>query len=234
MTDPATTLPETARTDADDPARARTERQLQVLGELVELGMEMARAVAAERKEPGADLNVLTRAHARMARAVRLTVMLQAKLGKDLQWADSMADIQARSAATAAAAATDARRRDPTYVHKARVENIVERVAREACGEDEEKLDRLMTEACERLDDEDLYGKVLTRPIGELVALICRDLNLGPDWTRLAEEAWAREEIESGAAGSPFLKTTPERVLPREQRGRWPEGPEGAFRRDTG
>jgi hypothetical protein len=43
-----------------------------------------------------------------------------------------------------------------------------------------------------------------SRLIGELVASICRDLGLSPDWPRLAEEAWAKKGIESGVAGSPF------------------------------
>jgi hypothetical protein len=69
-----------------------------------------------------------------------------------------------------------------------------------------------MTEVCERLDDDDIYGDVIARPVGELVALICRDLGLEPDWARLAEEAWAREEIERGDARSPFANLHREAV----------------------
>jgi len=46
---------------------------------------------------------------------------------------------------------------------------------------------------------------VLTRPVGELIALICRDLGLSPDWSLLAEEAWAQAEIAGGEAQSPFV-----------------------------
>ncbi|MDB5459102.1 MAG: hypothetical protein JWO72_843, partial [Caulobacteraceae bacterium] len=54
------------------------------------------------------------------------------------------------------------------------------------------------------LDDEDLYGDVLARPFSEVVADICRDLGLDPDWSRLAQEPWARAEIDSGQAGGPL------------------------------
>ena len=45
---------------------------------------------------------------------------------------------------------------------------------------------------------------MLSRPISELIALICQDLGLAPDWPQLAEEAWAKAEIASGAAGAPL------------------------------
>jgi hypothetical protein len=85
------------------------------------------------------------------------------------------------------------RRRDPAYHHKARVEAIVGRVARAQFG-DGDDLDRIVAETAERLDDDDIYGDVLTRPVGELVALICRDLGLEPDWAQLGQEAWAQAE----------------------------------------
>jgi len=189
---------------ADERFRVRIERQLRVLDELADIGLEVARAVERQAKttSPETDVTAVATAYAKAARALRLTIMLQSKLAKELQGLDVRAEIKARTAA----AIDRARRADPEYVHKARVENIVERVALEACDDDGSALDRLMIEAGERLDDEDLYGKVLDRPVGELVALICRDLGLAPDWARLAEEAWARAEIESGVEGSPFAE----------------------------
>jgi hypothetical protein len=59
-------------------------------------------------------------------------------------------------------------------------------------------------EASERLDRDDVYGDLLARPVSELVALICRDLGLDPDWPVLADEAWAREEMADGAPGWPL------------------------------
>jgi hypothetical protein len=70
--------------------------------------------------------------------------------------------------------------------------------------DDEETLEILMTEACERLDDEDLYGDLLQHPISEIVARLCQDLGLDPDWAELAKELWAVREIESGEVGWPL------------------------------
>ncbi|MDE2292759.1 MAG: hypothetical protein KGL53_11815, partial [Elusimicrobia bacterium] len=60
-------------------------------------------------------------------------------------------------------------------------------------------------EVRERLDNDDIYGLVAARPVGELVAMICQDLGLEPNWEHLAAEAWAQAEIESRAKGSPFV-----------------------------
>jgi hypothetical protein len=84
---------------------------------------------------------------------------------------------------------------------------IVERVATSQ-HEDTDKVERLVQEAAERLDQDDIY-KMLDRPVSEVVALICKDLGLDPDWPRLAQEAWAREEMASGAAGWPLAGLEP-------------------------
>jgi hypothetical protein len=208
----------------EDWAGALAMRQLRMLGELAEQGLEIGRAIERQARAAapgdGADLSALAMAHARAARAVRMSILLQSRLIADLQAAEE------RAARGAAALASAQARRDPEYVHRARVEGIVERVAKAACGDDEDEIDRLVTEASERLDDEDIYGEVLDRPIGELVALICRDLGLEPDWSSLAEEAWAKVEIESGAEGSPF-KGPSRRTRPPPQAGEaaLPSGP---------
>jgi hypothetical protein len=174
-------------------ARPLLERQLSLLGELAEIGLDVARELGRQAKaqpDPAA-LQHIAMAYSRVSRAVRLTLLLQSKLAKDLEEA-------------ADAEAEDAELFEPGYRHKFRVERVVERLIK-AEHDDEDKIDRLAIEAGERLDDEDLYGDVLDKPIGELVALICKDLGLHPDWSRLAEEAWAQAEIASGAEGSPFL-----------------------------
>jgi hypothetical protein len=189
---------------AESRARARAERQLELLGELAEIGLEVARAVERRAKDPAPDqdLNLTAMAYARVARAVRLTVMLQSGLMEQLRRIDDRADIRDRFALAA-----DPRLGDPDYAHKARVERIVERIA-QAQHEDERVVDRLVVEAHERLDDEDLYGLVRDRPVGELVALICRDLGLSPDWSRLAEEAWAQSQSPppKAAGGGPLAE----------------------------
>jgi hypothetical protein len=170
-----------------------------------------AGAEAPEAPPPALDAAALS--FSRVARAMHTTALLQLRLIGELERA--RAREEARFDAEAEAA-DEEMKQDPAWEHKGRVEGIVARVARARLGDDEEALDRLMTEASERLDDDDIYGDVQARPVGELVALICRDLGLDPDWPTLAEEAWAKEEIESGVEGSPLAH------LPREAAGGGP------------
>lgn len=192
--DPATDAnPYPADRDADW-ARPVYERQIAMLGALAEAGLQMALLVRDEAKgaaqgdgpEVAATLEGLARAFGRASRAVRLTLLLQEQLVKQLKAHDHH---------QAYLATESARRR------KASVQNIVERIA---ADEDGVEIENLVAEACERLDQEDLYGDVLEKPLSELVAMICQDLGLSPDWPRLAEEAWAREEIKSGQVGWPL------------------------------
>lgn len=186
-------------------ARAVLQHQVDILGELAEIGLDIARAAGrkaaqcGETPSPdGADNTAM--AYARVARAVRLTLMLQAKLVTDIRRLDAAEDGRIAEIQDAEA------RSEPEYRHKVRVERIVERVALAAHGDDEDKVDALMREAGERLDDDDIYRDILTRPVGELVASLCRDLNLDPDWAKLAQEAWAQDE-ESDPR-SPFWPDT--------------------------
>lgn len=222
--------------------------ELRLLDELAGYGCDIARAIAqrvqaADPAQPVAELQAAGMAYARVARAVRLTLMLKAKL----------ADKPAPAGAEAKAGTDEAgRRNDPEHMRKFRVERIIERVARARHPGDEDAVDRLMTEAGDRLDDDDLYGGVLERPISELLALICGDLGLPLDWSRLAEEAWARQEIAAGQPGWPLAdraahpspRTAGEDAMaddpaaatnPRRTAGGVPPPlAEGASRRDTG
>ena len=57
----------------------------------------------------------------------------------------------------------------------------------------------------ERLDDGDEEeADFADRPIGELVARICKDLGITPDWSLLEDEDWAIEEARTRPPGSPF------------------------------
>jgi hypothetical protein len=194
--------------DHDDPAawaQAALRRQVERLDALAELGLDMARAIAAEKPDAAVT------AFARVAKVVRLCGLLQARLIKDMEDACRRAKLLApEREAKARIAAIQA---DPAHDHKARVERIVERQVRARHNGDEEEIERLMLEACDRLDDDDIYRDVMTRPVGELVGLICKDLGVEPDWERLSQEAWAQEEI--GVEGSPFYGMHQTRPPPR-------------------
>jgi hypothetical protein len=196
-------------TMAETDASPLIERQLALLGELAEIGLEVAREIGRQAKagpDPAA-LQHIAMAYNRVSRAVRLTLMLQTEC---LKQGDQAAQAQAE----------DAELFEPLYRHKFRVERIVERLVK-AEHDDENTVDRLCVEAGERLDDEDLYGDVLDKPISELVARICQDLGLHPDWAALSQEPWVKAEIESGvfhlprepAGGGPLAARSEERVV---------------------
>jgi hypothetical protein len=179
----------------DGCAAPSAERRLRMLDRLAEAGLEITLAIERRVKDappnqPLAELNAAAMAYARAARAVRLAVLLQAQLtqgGEDPEEAARQAGAEHRKAQVR------------------RTVRIVERVAREHCRKKPETAALYAYEARDRLDDDDIYGLVATRPVGELVAMICRDFGLEPNWDALAEEAWAQAEIASGAEGSPFL-----------------------------
>jgi len=177
-------------------ARALMEQQIDMLTRLAEIGITRA----AEPVEPPerADL-----AYSRIARAVRLTLALQSRLIKDLVALEqgSPPKAEAKPAAVAKREPDPAELRDE---RAGRIDRIVRRII-EDTERFKEDVQRLSREAWERLEDEDVYGDLLSRPMGEIVALICEDLGLKPDWDRLAKEAWAVEEIRTAPAGSPFV-----------------------------
>ncbi len=78
---------------------------------------------------------------------------------------------------------------------------IVKRVAESDGCLDGFQMSWAAREARERLEHDDIYGEVMSRPVSDLVACICADLGLNPHWAHLAQEAWARDEIDSGEVG---------------------------------
>jgi hypothetical protein len=188
---------------AQDWARALLERQLWILGQLAEGGLEFARAI--ERQATSGEAGkegvpaAAAMAYARVARAVRLTILLQSKLIADLQTLESKAANDAYTAHCRRALDQPRLERE----QKARIGRIVGRVAW-AEGREHAEIQRMARHAAEMLDHDDHFGDILTRPVSEIIALICRDLGLEPDWPKLAEEAWAQAEIKSGAAGEPL------------------------------
>ncbi len=203
----------------NDWARPMLERQLAMLGRLAEDGMDIAHAIKTlitERPPSGADGDEvppladpirLSIAYARVARAVRLTLLLQSKLIADLRAIDNTAQVAAARARSLA----DIKRPGLEDERKSRIERIVGRVALME-GEDVETARDRMRETGERLDHDEIYGDVLSQPVSVLVARICHDLGLQPDWPSLAQDAWVREEMQSGAVGPPLAGLMAERL----------------------
>jgi hypothetical protein len=158
-----------------EPANLLLERQLVLLERLAEAGLQVALDIQAQCAEAGAADSAM--AFARVARAVRQTVLLQSRLQQD----------GSDRRATTVRAETTAR--------KARVERIVSRVIDDEIQDTDEAIDVLL-DARERLEGDDIYGDVMTLALPDLIARICKDLGLQPDWEVLSQEAWAKEEKE--------------------------------------
>ncbi|MGZ3369213.1 MAG: hypothetical protein ACXWK1_09850 [Caulobacteraceae bacterium] len=185
--------------------RARLDRQLARLDRLADLGLEIAEGLAAQAKGTGPRVaeGDVALAYDRVARAVRMAVMLQSRLIEDVRLA--------RQAAAGAFAGAGA---DPATARKDRVARIVRRVAEAHGGLDGFQIGWAAREARERLEHDDIYGQVMSQPVSDLVADICRDLGLTPNWARLAEEAWAEEEILSGDVGEALAGYTDSAASP--------------------
>ncbi|HEV7385830.1 MAG TPA: hypothetical protein VGN89_13180 [Phenylobacterium sp.] len=173
-----------------DPSEDRAQRRFRVLQELAEIGMELARDVQRQAREQAreqdresaADLGLV---FSRIARAVRQTVALEAKLDQDRQARRDKADAER---------AVEVRLRG--IRRKTKVMEIVERVI-----ETESDGERLLDDLGERLEDAD-DRDFADRPIGELVARICRDLGVTPEWALWEDEAWAIEALNAPPQGA--------------------------------
>jgi hypothetical protein len=181
-----------------DWARAMLERDLEILGELAEdglawskaiqrQGIRQAEAAGPDEAEAPAPRAELSRSYAQVTRAVRLAVMLRAKLIHELRELDAAPPMHAN--------------------RKLGVLRVVKRAA-QAEFEDDDRVERLVREAAERLDREDICADLMSKPTSEIIAFICKDLGLEPDWPELAQEAW--EEAKRNA--DPAKKMAPEPV----------------------
>ncbi len=216
-----------ASADPIDPREDRTERDLRMLDDLAEIGMRLMRAVEQQAmaqavpeqvgalgKMSGGDLAL---AFSRLARAVRQTLALKAKLVED-RW--NLDHRQAADQAQRAAAIKQARKAQ----QKARVKRIIEGVIdAEADGSDRENL---LIDLDLRLDDEDLFADYDERPFDEIVARICRDLGITPDRVLWEAENWGIEETGTTPAPVASPGPDPEHRRDSEHRpdpGDWPD-----------
>jgi hypothetical protein len=211
-------LTDATPSDADAPAggaeaweRALLDRQLERLDRLADMGLAIAgaiqrRATAAEGAcEPDTALDHAAMDFARVSRAVRMTLALQSRLVRDFKTPIKAVSAKADNGDEDVQWEVVWEPEPPTRdQQRAQARRVVRRVG-EDCGLDAETVERLDAEARERLERDDIYADILARPFSEVVADLCRDLGLSPDWSRLAQERWAKDEIKSGKAGWPLL-----------------------------
>src|SRR5665213_2604345 len=197
-------------THSSDPAfaereqrrQAMVDRHLERLDQVIEAGMGMIGALAAQVAGTGPQVveGDVALAYSRFSRAVRQGILLQTHLLAEPEEKPAKADAKAAKGKgepeeiTVTWLEAEGSRREG---RRERVAQIVERMAR-TDGQPEETVERLYREAAERLEQIDIYGDPAFRPISELVAEICRDLGLKPDWAVLATHPWARKEIALG------------------------------------
>jgi hypothetical protein len=198
--------------EAPDPVIARAERRLRLLEELSEIGMELARALcrealaaanpaesaAAETAADVADLAAAptatgtrdpANAFARISRAIRLTLALEARTDEALRdlRAGVVAEREARRVEAGRRAAIEAEARS-----KAR-RDTVERLVTEAAEreiEDDDSLGAVMEALEERLEEDEAYWDLDRMPLREAVERLCADLELTPDWSQWDGEGW--------------------------------------------
>ncbi|HVJ50849.1 MAG TPA: hypothetical protein VM689_00195 [Aliidongia sp.] len=197
----------TAHTQPADPNGAlaesracedRTEQDVRRLEELVEIGMDLVRSVRQRALDPEGGLGAgeAAKAFADITKSIRQTMALKNKLiedrerqthkrAHDAEWAERSRRM------SMATARRDARAR----LVKRAVRQVIERDVRESDVED------LLTDLNEWLGDEDIEADLADRPIGKIIARICRGLGVEPDWRLWENEAWAIEE-RRGAAGT--------------------------------
>jgi hypothetical protein len=176
--DPAHIAPDPASPPAPTEARALIEGQMAMLSRLAEVGMEIAEACGREAKTAPIDAGL---AFARVARAVRMTIALQSRLMKDLAALDRADEVSER------ARTTKRRTRLAQLIEDAaRAKVVTQRESGARFWADEEaiedEIEALTSEGYERLiDAED--GNLWGRPFNDVVAGVCKDLGLSPDWT---------------------------------------------------
>jgi hypothetical protein len=207
-------------------ARAVAERQVEMLGRLAEVGLALGVGLEREALAPpagGAAPGEAPReaeggllgargdaglTYSRIARAVRMTLALQSKLLQDIT---HLGRVEAEARRGLRRKQLEARRKTINSIvlgaiHDAAEAEAPDDDAAEGEGDSQALVDRLAGGLYECLHDEDEYGDILQRPIGEVVALICKDLGLEPDWDAWAHKPWAVEEAAADAPGSPFAR----------------------------
>ena len=191
----------------------RADKRIVYLDEIADMAMELARAqqrkaLAQLEAEPDAVLvegapreRDAAAAFLNTARAVRVTLALQAKLqtGVNARRIELVYEQQLRG---------EARRKQSEFddlVVQGEVEEIVAQVVEREAG-DRGDAEDLVEDAREAVDTNWSDRCYRRKPVGAVVADVCRELGLEVDWSRWEDEDWAAREAEDGAEGSPFVK----------------------------
>jgi len=198
----------------EDLAAARTSARVARLDILVDIGLGLTRRLQREvaEAEPGTvELGSVALAFSRLAKAVRQTIALQARLEAPAQKAAEprafcdgpLTPTVTTPTSTSAAPRAPAPRNTVAWAVGLAID--------EAVGGDDEEFERLDDALGDELDalDDDVFER---RPIGAIVVEICEALGVEPDLSLWEDEDWAIEEARTGAAGSPYARRAVEAV----------------------
>ncbi len=204
---------ETDDEDAPNPAIAGTEKRRRKLEELSDIGMEIARSIQVEVRLEGQAYGLkLSRAEgpaqaqavrasvpaksreaaaafARISKAIRLTIALEARTEQDLAAliAGEPAAREARRADRARRAAAETKARHDAGV--AKVREILHDIA-ECESETLTEYENLTEALDERLERDEAYAHLEDTALDYVVRTICKDLGLNPD-----RHAWTGQEL---------------------------------------
>lgn len=186
--------------DDADPKVERAEQRLAMLRELADLAMRMSRDIVERASKAPADADPRhdpAESFARVSRAVRLTLALEARIEEDLAAPrDGVAAVPAAGpGATASPAAPRGVWLSPDHpsARRNRIRDNVWDVINHEINDLKpatEALDALH----ERLTEGERYDGLVFRPLRESVEAICADLGLTPDWSRWGEEGFPPDE----------------------------------------
>jgi hypothetical protein len=209
-----TAIPEPSPDDPEDRAEEPVgsvetlrAQQLAMLQELAEIGMQMARAVRDEALAPvePADEDAPTKppsrfgsgdlglVYSRIARAVRQTLALQIRVAEDIEKVRVQGE--QRRVAAIRWGMEERQREIRDYVAEAIEAEAVE------LKKPEREVERLLDDLDERIEAGDYDDSLDDAPIGDIVARICADLGVIPDWDLWDQHDWAIEHLKTRDPG---------------------------------
>ena len=162
---------------ASNPQQALAEIQAQVVRELCDVGMALARKLPEMAEREDADAEGLCLAYTRLSRAIRLTLMLETRLAAQVfvepkpERPPKVWELKGLTQEVWSCA-DDRNSEAFQLVHEA--------IEREAEGREK---DRLFEDLEERWDeDRDEAFFLSNTPVAQVVAAICREFRLSPNW----------------------------------------------------
>ncbi len=201
---------------SDAAMAARAARRIEVVERLIEMGLELTdglhrQAMAqieqavVDPEAPVVDGDAAELKFSRLAKTVRMCLALGARLGQDLIDQRRRAEaVRVTGLVEQARARKVTRRR--AVMRKVMVREMVEKTIDATIHDDDvaETRANLRERLVDHEGNED--AEFADAPIGVLVARICRDLGVTPDWSLLQGYVWAIEEAATLPPGSPFIE----------------------------